>query len=158
MKFLFAWRWQLVSNTGPPSSTTRHVLLTLALHMDQAGASAYPSIRKLASETGLTERTVGEHLIKAERSGWITRKRWRDRGKNWAQLAYHARLPERGSAPERKGNELGAQGSAPPAVLVPNDVPTNSSDNSSITANRAGQEGFQRFRLGCELLGLRKRR
>lgn len=66
---LFTWRSALCESDLPP--TTRHVLLTLSLHMNERGGSCFPSSRILAAETGLTRRTVESHLRKAVALGWI---------------------------------------------------------------------------------------
>lgn len=80
-----------VAERGPESPTTRHVLLTLALHMEAGGTSCHPSTTTLARETGLTDRSVREHLIRAEKEGWIGRRK---RGRVYH---YTPRIPERGS-------------------------------------------------------------
>lgn len=68
---LFTWRSAVSSEDGPESSTTRHVLLALSLYMNQKGGSCFPSTRTLADETGLSRRTVEEHLRRAADNGWI---------------------------------------------------------------------------------------
>ena len=66
------WRKAILSTTGPPNSTTRLVLLALADFMDNGG-KAWPSQRKLADATALSQRAVGVHLIRAHSSGWLIR-------------------------------------------------------------------------------------
>ena len=55
------WRDLVASADGPPSATTRHVLLTLSLSMNLTGY-CYPSTRGLAERTKLSERVVCLHL------------------------------------------------------------------------------------------------
>ncbi|HUF70684.1 MAG TPA: helix-turn-helix domain-containing protein [Longimicrobiales bacterium] len=93
---LFRWRELVCGPAGPEKATTRHVLLTLATHMDVNGGSCYPSTRRLATETALTQRSVITHLEEAEREGWIRI----DKRYVRARASYIATFPpaERGSA------------------------------------------------------------
>ncbi|PZW79241.1 helix-turn-helix protein [Pseudomonas sp. 2848] len=51
----------------------RHVLLCLANYADQDGRAAFPSVARLATDTGLSTRTVQYRLRDLERSGVIRR-------------------------------------------------------------------------------------
>jgi len=105
--------------------------------MDSSGQRAFPSIETLARETSLTSRAVGTHLEKAAKDGWIVRKKWRDKGKNWAQYAYSARLPdgiegqEPRSLPTHVGQEPPVDGAESDGMGVQNVVRTNSTKNST---------------------------
>jgi DNA-binding transcriptional ArsR family regulator len=57
------------SNLEPPS---RHVALALSLYMSERGDSAWPSVARLAADTGLSLRTVQTHLGKLTEAGWLT--------------------------------------------------------------------------------------
>lgn len=94
--FRFRYRLAVCSKHGPPSPTRRHVLLVLSLHMDKDGGSCFPSERLLAEETGLSERSVGQHLEVAAREGWVCRQQ-RGSTKGWRQWHYLASIPD---APE----------------------------------------------------------
>ena len=132
--------------------------------MDVTGI-AWPSIATLATATALTTRAVGKHLQEAEHLGWIKRKLWRDNGKDWAQYRYVASIPsstngaEPSSLPSRQGEESGADGAEPENSLVPNDVPTNSVENSTknsttplleINGKAAKGPGWQHFKKMVE--------
>lgn len=71
---LFTWRSALCESGLPP--TTRHVGLTLSLHMSERGDSAFPSVSTLAEETGLARRTVQRHLRALQDEGWIEPDGW----------------------------------------------------------------------------------
>jgi hypothetical protein len=160
---LFRWRWAVASKQGPRSSVTRHVLLTVSLHMDLYGQGAFPSIALVATESGLSSRAVGMHLKKATNDGWISRKLWRAAGKDWAQYVYVATLPpgidgqEPRSLPNPQGQESDAIGAEPDSTLVRNDVPTNSTRNSTYNSTEplakasekqesiAGKEAFRQL-------------
>lgn len=139
-KFLFPWRLAIVSAEGPGNPTTRHVLLTLALHMNSDGQRCFPSEARLAAETGLSDRSVRTHLKIATENGWISRKRWRCKGKNWAQYCYCATLPKGLDAPEPRSvanqdaPERPSDGAEPESTLVRNNLPTNSTKNSTKNA------------------------
>lgn len=88
---LFAWRMAVFSEHGP-HSTTRVVLSALSLHMRSEGGGAFPSIRLLAKECGLTERSVCTHLARAEEDGWIViTKR---PAQQWVRHEYRATIPQ----------------------------------------------------------------
>ncbi|MPZ45112.1 MAG: hypothetical protein GEV05_17300 [Betaproteobacteria bacterium] len=139
---LFRWRWLIASEHGPSSPTTRHVLLTLALHMAADGSRAFPSEQRLAQETGLSERAVSTHLRLASEQGWIVRRRRRQVGKDWAQYdwaqyVYQAAVPaglpapEPNSGPMPNAVEGDSRAPAPGGDLVPNHVPLNATRNAT---------------------------
>jgi DNA-binding transcriptional MocR family regulator len=143
---LFQWRTAVVSEAGPASPITRHVLLTLSLHMDKAGGSCFPSTRTLAAETALSRRAVEMHLATAEAAGWIRRTERRGTGQGWRRMAYTARLPQNvvkdvpheGGAPRSPRTPKGgapdsprrAEGGEPHAQKVAHHVPLSTSVNS----------------------------
>jgi hypothetical protein len=69
---LFSWRSSICDSDLEP--TARHVALTLSLHMNERGGSAFPSAPTLARETGLHERTVRTHLNELVQLGWLARE------------------------------------------------------------------------------------
>lgn len=112
--------------------------------MQTDGQGAFPSEALLAKETGLSERAVGKHLKIAAETGWISRKLFRDKGRDWAGYRYCATLPkgigapEPRSAPNQHAPERHADGAEPGSNMVRNDVPTNTTCNSTYnsTENR----------------------
>ncbi len=84
----------MMSDSGPDSATTRHVLLTLSVHMNGDGGSCYPSVRTLSAETRLHTDTVCRHLECADSDGWIERRRGPLAGQAWRRTEYQATLPE----------------------------------------------------------------
>lgn len=66
---LFTWRSAICDSDLPP--TTRHVALTLSLHMSERGDSAFPGAPLLAKETGLTERSCRDHLHALVTAGYL---------------------------------------------------------------------------------------
>lgn len=95
LKPLFSWRAAIASEYGPASPVTRHVLLTLGLHMSDKGDSCFPSIKLLCEETALSNRTVITHLQEAELAGWIKRSdRRKQDGQDWKGKEYRAAIPQ----------------------------------------------------------------
>jgi hypothetical protein len=147
----YTWRAAIIKSKLPP--TTRHVLLTLSLYINEVGESAYPSIETLAVDTGLTERAVGAHLRQARDAGWLTVAKHGFRGQRWANNEYFPQLPnseafeeyinplkgqesgsEKGQEPRSepsKGQERRSKGQEPRSSKVRNDVPTNYPDELS---------------------------
>ncbi|MEX3691860.1 helix-turn-helix domain-containing protein [Paraburkholderia sp. BR14263] len=102
----WTWRHAIINSTLP--STTRHVLLTLACHVNDAGEDAYPSTRTLARETGLSERSVCTHLDLAEEEGWFVKRKHGYGGQKWARNQYYPSIPEGFEIVE--ADEKGAEG------------------------------------------------
>lgn len=88
---LFTWREAILQSDLP--ATTKHVLLTLACHMNDAGESCYPSIERLCNETSLSNRAVITHLQNAKELGWITVEKHGFAGQRWAAHEYFPAWP-----------------------------------------------------------------
>ncbi|MCA8331870.1 helix-turn-helix domain-containing protein [Burkholderia cepacia] len=112
----WTWRHAIINSELP--ATTRHVLLTLSCHVNDAGEPAYPSTALLAAETGLSERAVVTHLRDAAAVGWLTVEKHGYGGQRWARNQYYPRLPdgfqlvdrdvkrtESGSVPKKTGRK-----------------------------------------------------
>jgi len=140
---MFTWRSALASKHGPASGTTRHVLLTLALHMSEKGDSCFPSVDLLTEETGLSRKTVIDHLKMAAEAGWIEKsERPQRNGQGWRRMEYLAIIPaglegklkaekagERATPPQEQpvdnspeGGERSAKGGEPDGTKVVYDV------------------------------------
>ena len=85
---------------------SRHILLTLAFHMNPQGGQCFPSIATLMRETRLSNRTIITHLERAVSEGWITRVS-RGTGKGWKRHEYNICFPSGGgekSSPRESGD------------------------------------------------------
>jgi hypothetical protein len=89
---LYDWRNAVASPAGPSNSSTRHVLLTLSLHMNPQGA-AWPSQTTLARRSGLSLRTVKTALDDAEAAAWIVRSWHGFSGQGWRRTRYQGTIP-----------------------------------------------------------------
>ena len=149
----------MVSSDGPKSPTTRHVLLTMSLHMDANGGSCFPSTETIAKETGLSRRTVCSHIQKAVADGWIT-KGVRGMGvRGWWRHDYQATIPAKVVKEvhnlKPQGWESDAQGWENDDVKDVNDVPTNSTINSTYNTTRQNPDGFRLANLLFEKIKTR---
>jgi hypothetical protein len=86
----YIWRDWVKSEAGPPSPTTRHVLVTLSDYMNKDGGSCFPTIKRLAKETNRSEKTVKTHLALAVSKGWIFRYTHMGEGQAWRNYGYIA--------------------------------------------------------------------
>lgn len=149
----------MVSAQGPASSVTRHILLTLAIHADRY-LKCFPTIKLIAREAAVSERTVCTHLEKAVAEGWLKRS-YRGNGKQWKNYVYTLTVPahaaeghsaasvsdgaERGSVGSRNnkqcgdgaesgatGLELDAHAAAAGGALVLKEVLSNMAFNKSF--------------------------
>jgi Helix-turn-helix domain len=166
MLTIFEWRKAFMSPSGP-ESTTRLVLLAISTHMTIEGKSAFPSYECLARETGLSTRSVGEHVRRAEAWGWLRREEGLAGPSGWPRVLYYPAIPpgpheERRSSTPRADQERPAAAAGTSCPTGRNHVPTNSSLNSSKNSStcveedtfKNGVEGFEKFRRKCnELFG-----
>lgn len=88
--YVIRWRNALLSSDAP--STRRWVLVALSLYARKDGTGAHPSQRRLAADTGLSERVVRDHLQEAEAEGWI-RREIGGTGRAWRHHRYTLTLP-----------------------------------------------------------------
>jgi hypothetical protein len=65
------WAWEVIESDLAPG--TKHVLLTLSLHIGRAGTLHLPPVDTLARQTGLTAKCVARHLTIAQKGGWLNR-------------------------------------------------------------------------------------
>ncbi|WP_141755122.1 helix-turn-helix domain-containing protein [Burkholderia plantarii] len=102
----WTWRHAIINSNLP--ATTRHVLLTLSCHVNDAGEPVYPSTLLLAAETGLSERAVITHLRAAAEAGWLVTEKHGYGGQKWARNQYYPLIPDDFQLPDRdsKGTEL----------------------------------------------------
>ena len=111
---LFSWRSAIASETGPENSTTRHILLTLSLHMSAKGNSCFPSLDTIATETGYAKETVSRHLKKAYQAGWIDRRARHDDSGQRVGTLYFATTPsgliedQQGLTEDQRGVDRGS--------------------------------------------------
>lgn len=95
LKPLFTWRSAIADSDLEPKS--RHVALTISLHMNERGGSCFPSLETLAGETGLNKRQVSDGIKDLETSGYLKVTRGGGRGK---PNRYEAIIPMRISLAE----------------------------------------------------------
>lgn len=142
---LFTWRTAIIGSDLAP--TTRHVLLTLSLHMSEAGNSCFPTVQTLCKETGLGKTTVIKQLKIAEECGWLIKQVHGYSGQGWRRHEYVAKCPdvvqevnnERGSPTEpctENVVHLPAKGGSPNTQNVVREVDLSSSVNSTVNSTR----------------------
>lgn len=109
--FIFLWR-RAVLDSGL-KATTRHVLLTLSIHMNKTGGGCYPSTKLLEQETGLSERTVCTHLDLGRKAGFISSRIRGADGQDWASHEYQAHIPQP-AEPQPTAEHKGTEGDSVP--------------------------------------------
>lgn len=73
-------RYQWLFDQDLPNPTAKWVLTAL-VHFDRADGEIFPSMRRLAEMTGLSERAVRKALRWLEAAGWIKHERRRHKGR-----------------------------------------------------------------------------
>lgn len=71
----FSWEQAVAGPDGPPSSTTRLVLLVIGMHCRRKGSlQCWPSIRALEAATRLSQRCIIDQIESAIVMGWLSRQ------------------------------------------------------------------------------------
>ena len=136
---LFSWRAAICDSDL--SSTTRHVALTLSLHMNERGSSAWPGPTRLARETGLNVSTVKERLRELERTGWLRCvSRGGLKGETRRANEYEAALPEPALFPQPGAVGTRCPEDPVPSASLPGAVGTPSTSMSTSRDIRAELE------------------
>lgn len=131
----YTWRHGILKSNLAP--TTRLVLLALSCHVNDAGESAFPSTKLLATETGLSERAVVEHLAKAKKEGWVVVKKHGFAGQKWARNEYYPTIPD------GLGDEKGTDAASAPlpegtdAASAPKPKGTDFHDKKALTEGQS---------------------
>jgi hypothetical protein len=68
---LFTWRSAIASPESALPPTPRLVALVLSLHMNERGASCFPSVATIAAEAGLSDRAVQKAIRCLTEAGWL---------------------------------------------------------------------------------------
>ena len=89
---LVDWRYKM-SCCQNLKSTTKLVLHTIALHMNGAGESCYPTVRQIMYESGLSNRVVSQHINLAVKAGWLAKSKHGFGGQRWANNQYEPKVP-----------------------------------------------------------------
>ena len=124
------WSWRNLIQKAEIPSTTKLVMFNLSCYMNDTGEGCYPSTKRQASDTGLSERAVCTHISKAKEYGLIEVVRHGFGGQKWSRNEYMAKYPEGtelGSAPyNEKALNLMQEGTEPDDIKALNDVQSNS--------------------------------
>lgn len=139
MSIVTPWEWRRAIQASALPSTTKFVLLNLAVYMDQNGDGMFPSTIRQANDTGLSERAICTHLDKATQAGFIQKQIKGNAGRDWKRHEYTPFIPEgteRRSAPHQQGTERGSvrncEGTEPNDIEALNDVQSNTTKNTTI--------------------------
>ena len=131
----FDWQRAILASDLQP--TTRHVLLTLSCRMDLNGGSCWPSTRTLASDTGLSERSICTHIETATLAGWITIAR-HGTGQAWRRHEYRAAIPGKAlndvQHVKGEGAEPNAEGAEPNDEKALKEVQSIKTTNKSLNS------------------------
>jgi hypothetical protein len=123
----FSWRSAILTSELP--ATTRHVLLTLSCHMNDAGESCFPSIERLSKETGLSTRAVSKHLGAAREACWIKTEKHGFAGRQWARNEYRISWPPH------------LIGGGDPGSIPCHGAPTSAGGQQSVAGGEPGSAG-----------------
>ena len=90
------WRQRIASKDGPPSHTTRLVLLALAVIMErEKRARMKVSYTEIADATALGKTWIGLSLVWAVRYGWLIREHGHKWVKGCTAYIYEPAVPSK---------------------------------------------------------------
>ena len=141
------WSWRHAVQQSEIQSTTKLVLLNLSIYMNELGQDCFPSTKRQAKDTSLSEKAVCEHLDKAESFGFIKRSKHGFSGQGWSRNQYTAMYPEGTylrSAPEEKALTLTEEGTYPDGEKAL----TVGKSNSSLNSSKNSQKGKAKIKAG----------
>lgn len=157
-----AWSWRAAIMQSDLEPTTRHVLLTISMHMNEKGEGCYPSQELLAAETGLSREWVSKQIKTAVAKGWLLIEKHGFKGRKWKRNEYLPRWPERDLTGGEMAENEAEQGSEPRSqpqnedvnsvgrgcelegAEVVNHVHTNFSENISENLSKRAQARGER--------------
>lgn len=148
------WSWQQAIQKSRLSSTTKLVLFNLSCYINAVGEGCYPSTKRQAAETGLSERSICTHLAIAKEQGFIEIKKHGFAGQEWARNEYYVTFPkgtELGSARHEKALNVVPKGTEPDDKKalkeVQSNIPVNIPENYPV---------WLPYELWCDFLAMRK--
>lgn len=109
----WGWRHAMCAAKELPA-TTKHVLLTLSMFMNEFGESCFPPISDLVKYSSLDKKTVIKHLGIAREKGWVAVSQHGFRGQKWKRNEYSVRWPERDLVAPSEPLETDEGGGSPP--------------------------------------------
>lgn len=126
MSHFFTWQHAIIKSQLEP--TTRHVCLTIGCHMAADGSGCFPSYQTIADESGLSRRSVIEHVGKAAAAGYLTvDARQRENGSASSNI-YRPTMPTGGERPALGGEPAalgGGELGSPPITDHLSNNPSN---------------------------------
>jgi DNA-binding transcriptional MocR family regulator len=96
----YGWQRAILASDLP--STTKLVLMALSTHINKGTGLAFPSIRMLMKDTGLSNKAVIQHLGSAKRAGWIETGNHGYFDQRWARKSYRPQIPVNLQGGERR--------------------------------------------------------
>ncbi|MET1410717.1 helix-turn-helix domain-containing protein [Roseibium sp. HPY-6] len=109
----WGWRHAMCAAKELPA-TTKHVLLTLSMFMNEFGESCFPPISDLVKYSSLDKKTVIKHLGIAREKGWVAVSQHGFRGQKWKRNEYSVRWLERDLVAPSEPLETDEGGGSPP--------------------------------------------
>lgn len=115
---VWSWRHAIVSSDAPP--LTRLVCLVLANYVSDVGAGCWPGTKLLLGETGLSNKTLTEHLKRAVKAGLLEIRRVPGAKGTFGYYHYYPRFPKNVELPpptdEGSDEQNVSQNCGPPDV------------------------------------------
>lgn len=137
------WSWRHAVQRSDLPSTTKLVLFNLSVYMNECGDGCYPSIKKQAKDTGLSERAVCEHLKKAVEAGFLRKSVHGYGGQKWSRNEYIAMMPNIDNP--AKGTDAGSvrqgQGTDPRSVRQREGTDAGSAEGTDPDDKKALTQG-----------------
>ncbi len=86
------WR-NMIFRHSELESNAKLVGAYLSTWMDEHGNNCYPSVKRIAHETGLSEKTVCKYIAVLRDTGWLAAEKHGYDGQAWARNHYYPLIP-----------------------------------------------------------------
>ena len=146
----FKWR-QAFMNDDRLSSTTKLIMHTIHIFMDQKNLSAFPSRATLAKGTGLSSKSISKHTEKAVELGWLKKIKAKQPGNQFINNIYKGLFPKQvpSSSPKGESDDLTRESKAP---QVGNEGNTNYPENYLYNSYKIKNKSFDENDKKIELI------
>lgn len=88
-----SWSWRHAFAKSELPSTTKLVLHTIGLFMNETGSGSYPTVKQIMELSTLSNKAVIKHIKIAIEEGWLRSKVHGFRGQKWKNHEYEAHWP-----------------------------------------------------------------
>lgn len=89
------WNWRNLIFKSDLPANAKYIGCYLSTWMNEWGDNCYPSTKRIAHETSLSEPTVIKYIQVLRDTGWLETRKKKYDGQAWARNQYYPNIPEK---------------------------------------------------------------